>query len=184
MVKRRLIPVLGEKDAASVYQKMTERMFSIAHSLENIDVQIWIAQDPEFRYASRIRGQYGFDCYEQAGADLGERMFLAMSVNQDKYESIVLTGCDCPTLSAGILVDAFTQLETGNDAVLGPARDGGYYLIGFRKVHASIFENIQWGSESVAASTRDKLSALGIQWRELPVLTDVDRPEDLKGVDL
>jgi len=111
-------------------------------------------------------------------------MFLAMSVNQDKYESIVLTGCDCPTLSAGILVDAFTQLETGNDAVLGPARDGGYYLIGFRKVHASIFENIQWGSESVAASTRDKLSALGIQWRELPVLTDVDRPEDLKGVDL
>lgn len=180
LVKKRLIPALGKNDAASVYQKMTERMFSIAHSLENIDVQVWIAHDKEFRFANSIKDQYGFDCYEQTGAGLGERMFLAMSVNQDKYEAIVLTGCDCPTLSAGILAEAFTQLEAGIDAVIGPAWDGGYYLIGFRKVHASVFEDIQWGSESVAASTRDKLTALGIQWHELPVLRDIDRPEDLE----
>jgi hypothetical protein len=70
-------------------------------------------------------------------------------------------------------------LAGGDDAVLAPAEDGGYVLIGLKRAPAALFERMRWGESTVMAGTRERLAALGLRWRELETLWDVDRPEDL-----
>ena len=91
----------------------------------------------------------------------------------------IVIGCDCPALTPGHLREAAVALVGGADAVLVPAEDGGYVLIGLGRVEASLFERIRWGESSVLAETRERLAALGWRWRELETLWDLDRPEDL-----
>jgi uncharacterized protein len=91
----------------------------------------------------------------------------------------VLIGSDCPALRAADLRAAFAALRTGADAVIAPAEDGGYPLIGLRRVSPDLFEGIEWGGEQVLAATRLRLSRLGWKWIELRELWDVDRPADV-----
>jgi glycosyltransferase A (GT-A) superfamily protein (DUF2064 family) len=93
-------------------------------------------------------------------------------------EAVVLIGTDCPELSAAYVVSALEELN-GQDAVLGPAEDGGYVLLGLRRSAPELFRDIPWGGDGVAAYTRARMGDLGWCWRELPVLWDVDRPADL-----
>ncbi len=81
-------------------------------------------------------------------------------------------------ITSRILNDACNILSNGSDAVLGPAEDGGYYLIGLRQADLSVFKDIIWGGLNVADSTRKKMKLLGWQWKELDTLWDVDRPSD------
>jgi len=93
----------------------------------------------------------------------------------------LLIGCDCPALTAAYLREAAAALSGGNDAVLGPAEDGGYVLIGLaRSPTAQLFEDIGWGTATVMQETRTRLARGNWRWRELAVLWDVDRPEDLR----
>ncbi|HET7370515.1 MAG TPA: DUF2064 domain-containing protein, partial [Gammaproteobacteria bacterium] len=89
---------------------------------------------------------------------------------------------DCLEYSASYLVTALDALACGNDAVLGPAADGGYVLIGLARNHPALFKDIEWGSATVLAATRARLQELGWRFRELPVLHDIDRPEDVPVV--
>lgn len=93
-------------------------------------------------------------------------------------DAVVLIGTDCPVLQASDLHAAVRALQGGADAVLSPAEDGGYALIGLRRVSAHLFSEIDWGSTSVMESTRQRLRELGWRWRELRTVWDVDRPED------
>jgi glycosyltransferase A (GT-A) superfamily protein (DUF2064 family) len=90
----------------------------------------------------------------------------------------VLVGSDCPEYSPDYLTAAFRALER-EDVVLGPAADGGYILIGVRRLVAELFAEIPWGTSGVLARTRAALGSLGWGWAELPTLRDLDRPEDL-----
>jgi glycosyltransferase A (GT-A) superfamily protein (DUF2064 family) len=91
-----------------------------------------------------------------------------------------LVGSDCPVLTAEYLRDAAAALAGGNDAVFGPAEDGGYLLIGLaRKPSAQLFEGIAWGTATVMQETRKRLARFDWRWHELTTLWDVDRPEDL-----
>ena len=90
----------------------------------------------------------------------------------------VIVGTDCPALDPNILVEAFNSLRT-HDLVLGPASDGGYYLIGLRKLSPGLFEGISWGTDVVLAETRSRAEVLGLSVRELAILDDVDEPKDL-----
>jgi glycosyltransferase A (GT-A) superfamily protein (DUF2064 family) len=69
--------------------------------------------------------------------------------------------------------------DAETDAVLGPAEDGGYVLLGLRHAAPALFRDMPWGEESIAALTRERMRELGWRWRELPALRDLDRPEDL-----
>ena len=93
--------------------------------------------------------------------------------------SVVLIGGDCPVLNPGHLKQALTWLASGEDAVLGPAEDGGYVLLGLNRVAPALFNTIEWGGEDVLAVTRARLAGLGWKWRELKTLWDLDRPQDL-----
>jgi hypothetical protein len=92
----------------------------------------------------------------------------------------VLVGTDCPALTADYLAQAFALLDGGADAVVGPAEDGGYILIGLRRTDKRLFDGVAWGTASVLDETRARLAALGWSWQELETLWDVDRPEDLE----
>ena len=91
----------------------------------------------------------------------------------------VLIGSDCPSLKPADLRAAARALHAGADAVLSPAEDGGYALIGVRRAARGLFTGIEWGSAQVLAQTRRRLRRLRWQWTELRTLWDVDRPEDV-----
>ena len=117
----------------------------------------------------------------QQGADLGQRMQHAIGDALGRSKSVVLVGSDCPDWRAQDLMQAFHELQM-NDVVLAPAMDGGYVLIGCRRLAIELFSGIPWGSEQVLAMTRQRLRSLGWPWHELPAHPDIDREPDLKLV--
>ena len=115
----------------------------------------------------------------QGPGDLGARMHRAFKRVLQEHEAAILIGSDCPALRPADLRAAARALRAGADAVLAPAEDGGYSLIGLRRVSRRLFDGIAWGGPQVMAQTRRRLRALGWRWRELRTLWDVDRPEDV-----
>jgi len=106
-------------------------------------------------------------------------MYRAFKRVLRRHPYAVLIGSDCPALRTADLRAAGRALRAGADAVLAPAEDGGYALIGLRRVSRRLFDGIAWGSPRVLAQTRRRLEGLRWRWRELRTLWDVDRPEDV-----
>ena len=114
----------------------------------------------------------------QVGGDLGERMRNAFVAHLESgMEKVVLIGTDCPSLEGIHLVQAFEALEH-SDLVLGPARDGGYYLIGMKRRADFLFEGITWSSELVLSQTLTLAAEQGLHSSLLSILEDIDSPED------
>jgi rSAM/selenodomain-associated transferase 1 len=177
-VKTRLVPLLGEEGAAALHVKLVRKTLDTlrAASLKNVQLHCTPGtDDPFFWFCS---GHYGVTLHEQAAGDLGERMRLALEKALAHHATALLVGTDCPALTARHLRDAERALREGDDAVFVPCEDGGYALVGLRQADAKLFGGIAWGSDSVMASTRDRLKQLGWRWTELETLWDVDRPED------
>ncbi|MDP2157648.1 MAG: TIGR04282 family arsenosugar biosynthesis glycosyltransferase [Nitrospirota bacterium] len=116
----------------------------------------------------------------QHGDDVGERMDNAIrELLACGAEKAVLTGADIPDLSAEIIVKAFAALDQA-DIVIGPAADGGYYLIGMKKPHSEIFQGIPWSTERVFETTVCRIRKLQLSYISTITLSDIDRLEDLK----
>jgi uncharacterized protein len=180
-VKTRLIPLLGAEGAAALHAQLLHRTLDTATSAGLGPVELHCApdeHDPALRDCAR---RFGIAAPPQIGGDLGARMRHAFDEALARHARVILIGTDCPVLSRRHLRDAHAALEPGgNDAVLIPAEDGGYALIGLTQCDARLFDRIAWGGDTVLAATRDRLKALGWRWRELETLWDVDRPEDYR----
>ncbi|NWF57999.1 MAG: TIGR04282 family arsenosugar biosynthesis glycosyltransferase [Fischerella sp.] len=178
--KTRLIAVLGTESAAELQRQMTE------HTLFQVQqLQKTTAVSVEVRFAGGnielMQNWLGTDLvYQSQGeGDLGKRMersLLNAFVAGAQY--VVIIGTDCPGVNAQILAKAFVELQKC-DLVLGPAIDGGYYLIGLRRLVPELFININWGTAQVLQQTVDIAHQLNLSIVYLPTLADVDRPEDL-----
>ncbi|MNC87835.1 2-phospho-L-lactate guanylyltransferase [compost metagenome] len=96
-----------------------------------------------------------------------------------RHPGAVLIGTDCPALRPADLRAAARALQAGFDAVLSPAEDGGYPLIGLRRASRAVFDDVAWGSPNVLGQTRARLRRLGWRWKELRTVWDVDRPADV-----
>ena len=96
-----------------------------------------------------------------------------------EHSQAVVIGTDCPEITPAYLNEAFSRLENGLDAIIGPAADGGYVLIGLRRFSPLVFENVRWGTEEVLSATQQNLRLLNWSWDELNTLRDIDTPEDL-----
>ena len=178
-VKTRLIPAIGPERAARLHLAMTRRTVTTAVSAGVGPVELWCTPSTDHPDIDAIAGEHDLAVCLQPGGDLGERMRSALGSRITGSGAAVLIGTDCPTLDAEDLRSAARALASGADAVLGPARDGGYYLIGLRRAVPEVFSDVAWGEEQVLARTRENLRSLGWRWRELTLRADVDRPEDL-----
>jgi hypothetical protein len=179
--KTRLIPVLGAEGAAALHQQLTE------HTL--IQVQQFQQQAPisvEVRFAGGdqvlMQAWLGPDlCYVSQGeGDLGDRMARSFQTAFAAGERrTLIIGTDCPDLDAKILIQAFAALEH-TDLILGPAIDGGYYLIGLRRPIPELFVGIAWSTAQVRQRTIEIAEQLGLAIALLPPLSDIDTPADLQ----
>ena len=174
-VKTRLVATLGAAGAAALHRRMVRRAVATALEAAVGPAELCAAPDRSHPFFAACAREFGVALTEQGPGDLGDRMARALA----RRAPALLIGADCPVLAAQHLRAAARALTDGYDAVLGPAEDGGYVLVGLAHAANGMFERIQWGSACVLAATRERLRTLGLDWFELPVLWDVDRPEDL-----
>jgi hypothetical protein len=178
--KTRLIPALGAETAARLQGWMLRRAVDTALQAGVGPVSLWCEGADDHPAMRECRERDGLDFRRQSPGDLGARMLEALRGAAPALEAgAMVIGTDCPVLSVDHLRAAAAALATV-DAVLVPAEDGGYVLIGMRRPVAAAFRDIAWGGPEVLAQTRRQLSALGWRVAEFPTLWDVDRAEDVE----
>ena len=179
-VKTRLTPLLGEHGAARLQARMIEGTLRVAREAGFARVELHCAPDARHPLFKKLARSDSLTLRAQTRGDLGARMLAACTRALRASRAVIVIGTDCPVLRAADLQRAVRALRGGSDAVLAPAEDGGYALIGLRRTSARLFSGIEWGSETVLAETRRRLRELGWRWRELRTVWDVDRPEDYR----
>jgi rSAM/selenodomain-associated transferase 1 len=179
--KTRLIPALGAEGAANLHQQMAEHTLAQARKLQasgSVTVEVRFAGDDIARMQAWLGDDLSYQ--EQGAGDLGDRLArAAQSAFNQGSTRVIIIGTDCPALDTPVLQQAFHQLQQ-RDLVLGPAVDGGYYLVGSRRFIPEIFQEIAWSTDQVLHQTVHKAEQLGLAIAYLPLLSDVDYPSDLE----
>ena len=179
LAKTRLIPALGAAGAARAQRGFALQTLATARAAATGPVALWCAPDVLHRFFAALHTRHGVACEPQPAGDLGVRMGTVVQRHFAATPAmpLLIVGTDCPVLTPAHLQQAADVLQT-NDAVLIPAEDGGYVLIGLRRPLLPVFENITWSTPQVLMQTRERLLAAGASWQELPTLWDVDEPVD------
>jgi rSAM/selenodomain-associated transferase 1 len=172
-VKTRMQPVLSEQESALLHHQLLSHCLAQMDSGNLVEAELWVS-DVDYDWQ-----QFSYPLELQSGDDLGQRMLHAASQTLKNSDSVVIIGADCPFIDRKYVRMAFEALAEGHDCVIGPAVDGGYVLIALARVDEAIFTGIDWGSEQVLTQTLQQLGVLGWTYKTLPVLNDIDRPEDL-----
>lgn len=178
-VKTRLIPPLAPEAAADLYAELLQQTLETAARAGLAPIELHCAPNPAHPLLVRLAADFDATLHPQQGDNLGARMHHALSATLMRAQSAILIGGDIPSLRAADLAQALAALDQGMGAALGPAEDGGYYLIGMKQADHRLFSDIQWGTGEVLAQTRQRLREMGWQWSELTERWDLDRPEDL-----
>ncbi|MBM9576900.1 TIGR04282 family arsenosugar biosynthesis glycosyltransferase [Leptospira sp. 201903070] len=175
-VKTRLAKTLGDKNALKVYEQLLE---ITKEQIKKLDapVRLYFDSIPDSDFSDWGNKT---SIHLQTGEDLGARMQNAfLETFQSGAEKVLIIGSDCPDLQTKHINEAFSALGS-KDAVIGPAKDGGYYLLGLKSISLDIFKNIPWSSERVFAMTLEKLQLERKDVWILPILNDIDEETDLE----
>ena len=174
-VKTRLAATIGDENALKIYIHLlnhTAEICAEVNAHRAVFYSDMIEEADEFMVPH-------FQKYLQNGSDLGEKMMNAFLKGFAKgYEKILIIGSDCYELNTGIIEQGFKALED-HDTVIGPASDGGYYLLGMKKLNKQLFQNKEWSTNNVLLDTLLDFKNLGLTYTLLPTLTDVDEEKDL-----
>jgi rSAM/selenodomain-associated transferase 1 len=175
-VKTRLAATVGDDAALAVYRWLAERTLrALGGPARTWTLRALVAGDVEALGGWRALVD---EVRSQRGGDLGARMAAAMGdALREGYARVVIVGTDCPTLDAARVRAALQALREA-PAVIGPALDGGYYLLG-GSAPLPVFDGVPWSTAVVADETRARLARAGLPWRELSAEPDIDRAEDL-----
>ena len=174
-VKTRLAKTIGDKAALSIYCFLLEHTHAITQNL---------SCDKAVYYSVEVRDHdlwnpIHYQKKQQFGADLGIRMQNAFQNSFDAgYQKVIIIGSDLIDLSKEIIETAFLELDN-NEVVLGPAEDGGYYLLGLKKLEPKLFANKKWGSATVRSDTLSDLKDKKVHLLE--TFNDIDVFEDIEG---
>ena len=183
-VKTRLIGALAAEDVADLYAAFLSDTFALMEEIadEREELRLVLCYTPEgAEEAFEKVEREGSLMLAQRGATLGERLQNCFGdLFELGYFSVVVLGGDSPTLPGENVWAAFESLTADNQVVIGPAEDAGYYLIGMRKLHQPLFQDIPWSTQEVLAITHQRARGLGLELIELPSWYDVDTPADLE----
>jgi rSAM/selenodomain-associated transferase 1 len=173
-VKTRLAASLGDEAAMNIYQQLLQHTHDVVRNIDADKIVFYSDVIEEDRWNNDQ-----FKKELQEGIDLGKRMENAfIHAFRTGYDSVIIIGTDCPQINKSILETAFKQLNNF-DIVIGPATDGGYYLLGMKKLHSLLFENMKWSTSTVLKDTIERCNARQLSYILLPELSDIDEEKDL-----
>lgn len=177
-VKTRLAKTIGDKSALNIYTFLLNHTKAVTQNLDG---------DKAVYYTIKIRqndiwNEAIYQKYQQKGNDLGERMHNAFEDAFLKgYKKVVIIGSDLFHLKSNHIEEAYKQLDK-NDIVIGPAEDGGYYLLGMKNLHSQVFKNKKWGTSTVLQDTLQDLKHINVHLLE--ELNDIDIYDDIKNIEV
>ena len=176
--KTRLAKTIGDENALIVYKMLLEKTVEVTKSLPC---------DKAVYYSVKVRendlwDNHIYSKHQQIGEDLGSRMYNAFKTSfENGYKKVVIIGSDLYDLNPTHINEAFESLDN-NDAVIGPATDGGYYLLGMKTIHNAIFKNKSWGTATVRENTLKDLEHKKVH--QLTPLNDIDIFDDIKDYEV
>jgi rSAM/selenodomain-associated transferase 1 len=177
-VKTRLAATIGNEDALAIYITLLEHTKKVALET-NYDKRVLYSEEIN---TSDMWDSHFFQKKLQVGSDLGARMQNAFQEGfNDGYEKIIIVGSDLITLESADIIEAIKKLDN-NDIVIGPAEDGGYYLLGMKQIPASLFKDKNWGTDSVLKDTLRDISSL--TYHLLQEKNDIDTYDDIKNISI
>jgi hypothetical protein len=173
-VKTRLATTLGNDAAVDIYKQLLKNVHNKIKSLK-VDKIVF--------YSDLLQNDiWENDLFQkeiQEGNDLGERMKNAFeNLFSRGYKKLIIIGTDCPDINESLLENAFEKLENF-DIIIGPAKDGGYYLLGMKKKYPFLFQNIEWSTNRVLQQTTDLCNSNQLSYFLLPEISDIDEEKDL-----
>lgn len=177
-VKTRLARDIGEKKALELYKLIVTNILSkIVY--EDYDISIFFTPANKSHHVQEWINIKDIKFFPQSGKNLGNKMLNAFETSQSiGYKKAVIIGTDCLEINASIITDAFNHLDS-HDMVLGPATDGGYYLIGLNNMIEQLFQGIEWGTDKVLKNTLNTARVLNIKYKLLDFQSDIDNSKDL-----
>ena len=168
-VKNRLAIKLGKAKALEIHLRLVEHTLAVVNN-SGCSYKVYLSE------GSNVKQAFSYEL--QSGIDLGERMNKALQTEFETNTKVCLIGSDCLALTVTHITNAFKQLDAA-DVVIGPAIDGGYYLIGMKKPQPQLFSKISWGSSTVLENTLQICAGSGLVVHQLDLLNDIDQPEDV-----
>lgn len=174
-VKTRLAKAVGNDMALDIYRKLLAYTREITEPLP-VHKEVWYSR---FIPKNDIWDQGNFKKRLQSGQNLGKRMLNAFrkSFENEGYAKVVIIGSDCAELTSGLIENAFGKLDD-YEFTIGPAEDGGYYLLGMRGFHPEVFDKVEWSTNDVFTQTVKNIKVMGANYAKLEELNDVDTIED------
>ena len=171
-VKTRLAAKLGHVEALAAYKILLQHTLEISRTIDADKFIFYHESIEQDEWPGIVERQV------QQGDDLGKRMQNAFDYLFSKnYEKVVIIGSDCLELTSSIIDQGFSELNT-TDVVIGPARDGGYYLLALKENCSSLFQNIEWSTSRVLEQTIDACHENNLNYSMLELLSDIDEAED------
>ena len=172
-VKTRLAKTVGDDRALAIYKALLEHTRKLT---------LPVAASRFLFYSNEINSEDDWSTTDfrkevQSDGNLGDRMKAAFAKAFEAHDRVLIIGSDCASLTTKIVEAGFTALDK-SDFVMGPAMDGGYYLLGMNKYTPALFEAVPWSTETVGKITRDRIEAMGKSCSLLPELSDIDFEED------
>lgn len=183
-VKTRLAKDIGDTEAAEIYSQMTRTIIERTSDPANYSTIIFYDPPEKEQEVKEWINKKELSYLPQLGNTLGERISSAFKeVYSSGTDKALIIGSDCVDVDKEILNKAIEALNT-TDVILGPAEDGGYYLLGLNKYTPEIFQDIQWSTERVLEETIQKINTNGLKYELLKTLKDVDTVDDLEGLNI
>ena len=177
--KTRLCPPLNLEEAALLYEVLLRDTIEMVSGIKDIALAIALTPPESIEYFKRIAPSKTH-FIPIVCANIGECLTISMNRLLDlKYERVLALNSDGPSLPAAIIHQAIQSLDN-HDLVLGPAEDGGYYLVGLKQLHSKIFAEIEWSTDQVLTQTLHKAKCLGLSVHLLPVWYDIDTAYDIE----
>lgn len=175
-VKTRLAASIGDEAALAVYHNLLDHTRDVA---EQVAAERCLFYDTEITEQDAWSTKH-YSKAVQADGDLGARMKAAFAQTLEKIDKAIIIGSDCPEISAEVIEKAFKRLELA-DVVIGPTLDGGYYLLGIKELHAFLFDDMVWSTETVLEETIQRIQKKNLLYTKMPTLSDLDYEADLNN---